>query len=72
MLDKFSGWLLGIIGTIIGFLCVDNIRFRRSLPKEYVLKEDFVRITNENRQDHQIMLTKLDAIRDKLDGKADK
>jgi len=71
-MDKFSTWIYGILGSIIGFLCVDNIRFRRNISKEYVLRDDFVRLMNENRQDHRSMSDKLDVIRDKLDGKADK
>lgn len=72
MPGKFSDWVYGILGTAAGFMLIDNIRFRHNIPERYVLKDDFVRLMNENRQDHQIIFNKLDAIRDKLDEKADK
>jgi len=72
MIDKFHDWTYGILGTIIGFMMVETIRFRRTVSEKYVHKDDFVRIMNENREDHNTMFKKLDAIRDKLDGKADK
>lgn len=72
VLTKLSNWIYGIAGMVIGFLLIDSVRFRRNVSKEYVLKDDFIRIMEENRQDHRTIFSKLDAIRDKLEEKADK
>lgn len=51
-MDKFSNWAWGaVIGPIIGFLCIDIIRFRRNISEKYVRKDDYVRELGELKQD---------------------
>ena len=71
-MKELSNWLLGILSSIVIFLIVNALQFRQNVSKEYVLKDDFVRTMQENRNDHQIMFDKLDEVLKELGKKADR
>lgn len=71
-MEKVINWILGILSTIVGFIAVDSIQFRRSLPEKYVLKDDLIRVMAENRQEHGKIFDKLEEILKELGKKADR
>ncbi|MEW5802658.1 MAG: hypothetical protein AB1847_11220 [bacterium] len=70
--DKGTEWLLALFGMITGALILDNVKTRRTMSEKYVLKEDLHEILRENREDHQRINDKLDAIKDALSKKEDR
>jgi hypothetical protein len=69
----FFKWLSTIVsGLITACLGEEYLKFRPGLPEKYVLKDDFIRVMKENREDHSRMFTMLDEVLKELGRKEDR
>ncbi len=72
MIDKFFGWIIGILGSLMSMFVfyqyTDFQNFKKEITEKFVLKSDcqreFNRLHMENREDHRLIFQRLDKIVD--------
>lgn len=62
IMQEWTTYIYGFISSFILLLVGIDLKCHMDIPKKYVLKEDFIRVMQENRDDHKQIFDKCDNI----------